>query len=413
VTGISFLPFDTRHQDHEGLLGERYKGQRVISTHLDRSHIVPFTPPDPYHPEKIIHPGTTTILSEQRPSMLEKTTTILGSHRSLTRLEKSMDDLSPRLSEGTRIHKHQSDESIQSNPNMPSPTILRLEENIRRPSLELDQRLPLATMLASSPFVAKRRHPFAINLQRNKPLVTIRRPLTGFKRTYLRVGRRLTKNPLARARCREMRLSQGLAADMPVASQKKKNSPDKGHYIGHGHGSEAESLSPEGHKVVDQSSHQSRAQKKVLGIPFLNFHRRAKETVPVKTARAIPAPEAPSTARNLHHHRLGSEDTLQNGSPRRSRAPQDRQLVELPREERRKQQSQRRKALQPLREGQQLHSGMEVKSSQEGRSPDRQHGLRRSGMRKISQRDIRADRMVRGRRVDGVSGGDVAEFIDV
>jgi hypothetical protein len=211
---------------------------------------------------------------------------------------------------------------------MPSPTILRLKENIRRPSLELDQRQPLATMLTSSPFVAKRRHQFAINLQRNKPLVNIRRLLTGFKRTYLRVGRRLTEKPLARARCRKMRLSQGLAADMPVASRKKRNISDEGRHIDHGHGGEAGSLSQEGHNLVDQSRHQSRARKKIMGIPFPNLHRKAKETVPFKTARASPAPEPPSTAQNIHHRRLGSENSPQNGSPRRSRTPQDRQLVE-------------------------------------------------------------------------------------
>jgi hypothetical protein len=112
VTGVSFLPLDTRHQDHEDLLGERYKGQGVTSTHLDRSHIVPFTTPDPYHPENIIHPKTTTIQSEQLPSMPEKTTTILGSHQSFMRPEKSMDDLSPRLSKGTQIRQHQADKSI-------------------------------------------------------------------------------------------------------------------------------------------------------------------------------------------------------------------------------------------------------------------------------------------------------------
>jgi hypothetical protein len=94
----------------------------------------------------------------------------------------------------------------------------RLINYASRSGLEPTYHAPVATKLVSDPFVARRRSRFALNLQRNKALVTKRQSLIGSKRKHLLVGRRLTRNPVARAQLREWRVSHGMSASMSAVS---------------------------------------------------------------------------------------------------------------------------------------------------------------------------------------------------
>ncbi|KAJ4343828.1 hypothetical protein N0V87_000111 [Didymella glomerata] len=143
----------------------------------------------------------------------------------------------PRTAE-TTIHKpnmHQSDETskrhrevgqseetIVRNPPILQPQPVEITSRAIRSQPEPGRMSPIVTRLASHPFVAKRRSPLAINLQGNKTFVTKRSPLLSLKRLHLNVGRRLTKNPLARAQYRERRLSQGLSAGTPAVTPQRK-----------------------------------------------------------------------------------------------------------------------------------------------------------------------------------------------
>ena len=142
---------------------------------------------------------------------LARTITTPGSHRSHRTAETTIQKPSPHQFGGTskrRRKVRQSEDTFVRNLPILQP--------------EPERTCPLVTRLASHPFVAKRRSPLAINLQRNKTFVTKRRPLLGLKRLHLNVGRRLTKNPLARAQYRERGFLEGLSAGTPAATPKRK-----------------------------------------------------------------------------------------------------------------------------------------------------------------------------------------------
>jgi hypothetical protein len=94
----------------------------------------------------------------------------------------------------------------------------RLINYASRSDLEPTYHAPVITKLVSDPFVARRRSRFALNLRRNKALVTKHRSLIGLKRKHLLVGRRLTRNPVARGQLREWRVSHGMSASMSAVS---------------------------------------------------------------------------------------------------------------------------------------------------------------------------------------------------
>jgi hypothetical protein len=189
------------------------------------------------------HPGTTTPQLESPRYTQEKMTTSPDSHQSMN---MNIHDRNLRLLRGgiqRQIGEH-----------VPHPDMSHMDKNLLRsdmshmdennlrpvidpteiicnPTMNNSRQAPLATHLASSPFVARRRSPFAINLNRRKPFVAKRRPIAGFRRTYLRVGRRLTKNPLARMRTRKKRRSLGLPAEIPVRNRKQTGQRSSGEEV--------------------------------------------------------------------------------------------------------------------------------------------------------------------------------------
>ncbi|KAF1966989.1 hypothetical protein BU23DRAFT_308825 [Bimuria novae-zelandiae CBS 107.79] len=253
-------PFGTRHQDrYQDLLGERYKDQEVIPPHRHESISS--------LPEKWLLPSPSTPLLLEEPTLLhdnkrqpslERTTTNpdfllhfksdktqISDHEQRLSDERSIRSLWPLQSADSTIsglpqlpRQDMSTQNLQSDETFTqSPPQRLLDETsileLHRPDTTLPQQLagnnlpgrttPLATKLMCDPFVAKRRNPLAINLKRNKPFVTKRRPLLGVKRLHLFVGRRLTNNPLARRQFHKRRLGQGLSAEVPSAARSWKN----------------------------------------------------------------------------------------------------------------------------------------------------------------------------------------------
>ncbi|KAL1611748.1 hypothetical protein SLS59_000467 [Nothophoma quercina] len=327
-------PFVTRHQDrYQDLLGERKKGQEVIQPHLDTNLSV-----EPQLP----FPSEGMIISLELPQpMLVRTITTPGSHRSFRTAE-------------TTIHKpnlpRSGETSIRSLPILQPQPIGTIPRTIKSHP-EPGRTSPIATKLASNPFVAKRRNPLAINLKRNKTFVTKRRPLLGLKRLHLNVGRRLTKNPLARAQYRKRRLSQGLSVRTPAAiperkvrhiRRKKPNDQETGarqkrsmKLLGlrrkrvsraerqeasqivqqpqnkvpiadrrklprlmlsgrrSKHQSQSSGQQREAASKVGQNRKQKRIKRKMMGITLPNLRRKTRETAPGVTVLTVSAPLTP------------------------------------------------------------------------------------------------------------------------
>ncbi|KAJ4286442.1 hypothetical protein N0V90_013142 [Kalmusia sp. IMI 367209] len=241
-TEVRSVPFDPRHQD---LLGERYKGQQVFQL-LKES---PSSLPAEYRlpsPTTSLLLEETTLLPDLRQPSLGRTTTTLGSRlhfpsdeiHILDRKQHLFDEISthslrPFQSEEIAIqdlHRPLYEEmSIHNLPQHP------LDKTSTRDLFQFDTILhrqltgnplpgrstPLATKLMRDPFVSRRRNPLALNLRRSKTLVTKRRPLLGMKRLHLFVGRRLTRNPLARRHFKKRRLSQKVSSEMLNEARKK------------------------------------------------------------------------------------------------------------------------------------------------------------------------------------------------
>ncbi|KAF2643178.1 hypothetical protein P280DRAFT_245259 [Massarina eburnea CBS 473.64] len=208
-------PFETRHQEdrRQDLLGERNKGQEVFEPPLDPIPIIP-TPTTTL----LISHETTTGLKEQHQPSLSRTTTIHAYHPQSPSDKPPLQELDHLLHDETFTQlqvQPQYDEmptSLNVLPLPPSITSIRslsiMPRQLTGNPIPGRTTTPLATKLIRDPFVAKRRSPIAINFNRTKALVTKRRPLLSPKRLTLFVGRKLTKNPLAR-RLFKKRLSQG------------------------------------------------------------------------------------------------------------------------------------------------------------------------------------------------------------
>ncbi|KAF3042495.1 hypothetical protein E8E11_003568 [Didymella keratinophila] len=347
-------PFATRHQDrYQDLLGERYKGQEVTQPHLDTNPSIEL---------QLLSPSEGMTVSLDLPqSTLARTITTPDSHRSHRTAETTIHKPNLHQSgETSKRHRRvrQSEETLVRNPPILQPQPIETIPRATRSQLEPEGMSPLVTRLASQPFVAKRRSPLAINLQRNKTFVTKRRPLLGLKRLHLNVGRRLTKNPLARAQYRGRRLSQGLFAETPAATPKQKGlrfrnrrrirqetgqrqkrslkSPslrrkrisradrqDASQVVqqpqskvaiadrrrlprlllsGRRSKGQHQGSSRQGGAVSDalQNRKHRRARKKTKGISLPSLRRKIRETVPaepVSTASALPTPDPSSRAR--------------------------------------------------------------------------------------------------------------------
>jgi hypothetical protein len=294
-----FLPFDMRHQGQEDLLGKHYKGQGVMSTHLDRSHTVPYMPTNHFRLENTIPLETTTTVSEQLPSMLGKMTTTLDLPRSSTLPERVLGNPSPCLLEESRTRQHQFEDSTQFDP---SPTIRHPAENTHRPRLELQtpprhhaRQQPLRSR--TPPLVRHEPRPQQAPCHKEKVLHRLQAHIPSRRLQAHKEFSRPHPQPRDEAFARS---SYG----PPRVSWKKRGDHASQLHEEQGHQSE----------VRNQNSNRSQPQKKVQGIRPLRFSRKTKKTAPLVSTRMIPAPEPPSRVLSHHHRNLRSEDSHHNES---------------------------------------------------------------------------------------------------
>ncbi|KAF1365672.1 hypothetical protein EJ07DRAFT_170363 [Lizonia empirigonia] len=278
-------PHRDRSDRYQDSLGERYKGQEVIQPYLDTSPSIELQLRSPSEGMIIIH--------ELLPSTLARTITTPDSHQSFRTAETTIRQPKIHLSGVTSSHRRKLrplEEMSAHSPTILQPQPVGIIPRTIKTSPEPGRTPPIATKLASNPFVAKRRSPLAVNLRRNKTFVTKRRPLFGLKRLHLNVGRRLTKNPFARAQYRKRRLSQGLSAETPAVT------PKQGILRFRRSNRQSQGTSQQrvtAGKVV-QYRKQKRAMRKTMGIPIPSLLRKTRETPPAVTVSMVSVPPMPN-----------------------------------------------------------------------------------------------------------------------